>query len=105
MGYDIEKEEIKDKIWDIIGETRHFYLILRHVSQTKMTRAISVLIIRDNEVRSLDYFIAKLFDKKIHKNGGVIVKGVGLDLGHNILYNLFCELTGDYEQGFTFTWL
>lgn len=105
MGYNIEKEEIKDRIWDIIGETRHFYLILRHVSQSKMTRAISVLIIRNNEVRSLDYFIAKLLDKRIHKHGGVLVKEVGLDLGLYILTSLFWELTGDYEQVFTFSWL
>ena len=63
------------------------YTILRHVSNSGMSRDISVIAIRDNEIYHLDYLVSKLTGYKLSKNEGVKIGGCGMDMGFALVYS------------------
>lgn len=69
------------------GDTVH--TILRHVSQSGMTRAISVILTDKNGPRDISWLVAQAglgrFDRK---NDGVRVSGCGMDMGFHLVYGL-----------------
>ena len=63
--------------------------ILRHVSQSGMTRAISLVVIDDGEVRDIDFLTAEVLDCKIdQRRGGLRIGGCGMDMGFELVYQL-----------------
>lgn len=73
----------------MIKDGMTIYKILRDVSKSGITRRISFFIIKDNEPLLIDYEITQILkDYKIHKEGGVIVKGCGMDMGFHVVNSL-----------------
>jgi hypothetical protein len=68
------------------GDT--IYCTLRHVSRSGMQREISFHVIRDDEPRWLDYWIARACDYRRGKREGLIVSGCGMDMGFHVVYHL-----------------
>lgn len=63
--------------------------ILRHVSQSGMTRAISLVVVDGGEVRGLDFLAAEVLDFKIdQRRGGLRIGGCGMDMGFQLVYLL-----------------
>lgn len=91
-NYNQEREELKKELID--GEYQ-VYSVLRHVSQSGMSRRISFYTIVENKPRYLDWYISKILDYKIGKNEGLIVSGCGMDMGFHVVYNLSSVL---FEQ-------
>lgn len=86
--------EIRDELRDILDRTDYtIHSIIRQVSQSGMKRAISFYVIIDNKLLMIDGHIHDIlgygFDKK---NGGLIVKGCGMDMAFSVVYNLSCAL-------------
>ena len=75
------------------GSTIH--TILRHVSQSGMTRAISV--VHDNS--DISYLVARAYPKwRINqRHGGITMTGCGMDMGFSLAYTLSRTL---YPEGF-----
>ena len=73
------------------------YTIIRHVARSGMSRSIDVIaIFGDGEHLNLSYWITNAMDLKIdQKNGGIIMKGSGMDMGFALVYNLARALYGD----------
>lgn len=61
---------------------------LRSVSASGMSRRISFHIIEGDDLRGLDYLIARACDYKQSDKGGLIVSGCGMDMGFSVVYNL-----------------
>jgi hypothetical protein len=95
-----EREAIKDKA---IAELREMfpagttvYTVLRHRSQSGMSRSISVLEIKAPELFDVSYLVARATDDKLdHTYGGVKVSGAGMDMGFHLVYNLSHVLHSD----------
>ena len=70
--------------------------ILRHVSQSGMSRCISVVVVHDGEIVDLDWFVARagLFSTHSTK-GGLKVSGTGMDMGFHVVYELSRLIHGD----------
>jgi hypothetical protein len=66
------------------------YTILRHVSKSKMTRYIGVVIIRsDGTIYHPNYAVNVLLDKSYkHNYDGVKMEGCGMDMGFELVYQL-----------------
>lgn len=65
--------------------------VLTSVSRSGMTRTIKVLAYDKEcqEIRDVSYAVARVLDYKISDNhGGVIVKGIGMDMGFHLTYSL-----------------
>jgi hypothetical protein len=63
---------------------------LKNVSRSGMQRQISFYIVNpsDNEVTNIDYYVSIVTDTKRAKNGALIVKGCGMDMGFSVVYDL-----------------
>lgn len=64
------------------------YCILRHKSDSGMTRRISFVIFVDNRPIQLDYSIATILDMKPSEKDGLVVRGCGMDMGFHIVNRL-----------------
>jgi hypothetical protein len=82
--------------WVKPGDT--LYTILRHRASSGMSRSISVIAMRDGQIIDLDYSASRALSIKIdQKNGGLIMRGAGMDMGFQIVYQLGYVL---YRDGF-----
>lgn len=75
------------------------YTILRHVSQSGMSRRISCFIVgSDKKPLLIDWYIEKLGMYKRHKtHEGLVVGGCGMDMGFDVVYQTSSQL---YPKGF-----
>ena len=67
------------------------YTILRHVSDSGMSRDISLLYVKGKEIYHLNYSVARaLGDRLVSRNGSdaIRVNGCGMDMGFHLVYNL-----------------
>lgn len=65
------------------------YTKLNHVTQSGMTRFISVICIIDNRPYDYSYLVSKILDSKISNlHGGIKVGGCGMDMGYHLVSNL-----------------
>lgn len=68
--------------------------ILRKVSSSSMSRRISLIVARDNEVIDITWNAARVMEDKVKQGGkyvqdaGMVVSGCGMDMGFHIVYNL-----------------
>jgi hypothetical protein len=90
------KTQDKDLLIEYLNKGSYqVYSILRHVSQSGMSRRISFYTIIENQPFYLDWFISECLDMKIGKDQGIKVSGCGMDMEFNIVYNLGKELFND----------
>ena len=92
-------EKQVEEFKEMLKNSKYVYTILRHCSKSGMKRIISVYIIINSEHYSLDFNIEQLLIAKRDKDGkGLIVKGVGMDMGFYLVDKMFRKLFGyDYN--------
>jgi hypothetical protein len=74
------------------------YTQVEHVAKSGMSRDISVVIIKDNEPRTITHLVAWALDlKRNEHNGGAHITGCGMDMCFEIVYQLGRTL---YPDGF-----
>ena len=77
------------KLDQLLNRKHEIYSIIRHVSQSGMTRHISFFIIRDNELWYIDNLISDYLDYKPNKNySGLVVRGCGMDMAFSVVNHL-----------------
>lgn len=80
--------------WLKPGDTVH--TILRHVSRSGMSRAISLVAIApDGGIKDLDASVAIALNMPRSKHDGLTVGGCGMDMGFSVVYNLSSALFRD----------
>jgi len=96
-----EQDEAQDRIRLVLDDGDQVWTIVRHVSQSGMSRSISTIIINDcGEPWDISPMVAKATGRRYdHKNGGVVVKGCGMDMGSELVYTLSASLFGWENQG------
>lgn len=94
-----EKQETIKTMKKILKPGKVVYSILRHVSQSGMSRRISFFTIgTDKKPFDLDWYIEKLGDyKRSQHHQGLVVGGCGMDMGFSVVYNVSSIL---YPKGF-----
>ena len=90
------KDDIKD-LKRLMGRNHEIRTIVRHVSQSGMTRRISCYIVSKGEIHCIDYLVSRIIGWKQHKDGGVVVSGCGMDMGFHLIYTLSRVM---YPKGF-----
>ena len=93
-----EQEQAKSTLRQMIPAGSTVYTILRHVSQSGMSRSISLVAVVDGEVEKLDFYAARALGYKIDpKHNGVKIGGTGMDMGFDLVYSLSQTLYGAQE--------
>jgi hypothetical protein len=74
------------------------YCILRHVSQSGMSRIIDLVTIKDDKVYHVGYNAARALGLKYDRDKqGVRISGCGMDMGFALVYDLSYRL---FPNGF-----
>lgn len=69
------------------GET--IYTVLRHVSASGMSRAIDVVIMRQNKPMRISHLVAAIGHYSLDpRHEGLKVGGAGMDMGFHVVYGL-----------------
>ena len=65
------------------------YCIIKHVSQSGMTRHISFFYIRNNEPRFISSMISDFLEYKMNKyHDAIVVGGCGMDMAFSVVHHL-----------------
>lgn len=100
----IDKEIARMKLREMFAEQAKptVYTILRHVSQSGMSRDISVKTLEDGQLRDITYTVAEALGEKIKDRNGqrvVRVNGCGMDMGFHLVYGLSSVLYPNEDRG------
>ena len=76
----------------VVGD--RVYCVLRHVSASGMTRRIDFYAIKDGVPVRLSGQMSGLLSYKLHKQGGLVVGGCGMDMGFAVVCSLAYRLFG-----------
>ncbi len=75
------------------------YTIVRHVSQSGMSRAISAHIVLDNKIEWLN--LGELLRLKMHKtHHGYVMQGAGMNMAYSVVHNIGRTV---HDDGYYFT--
>jgi len=86
----------KARLDEILNQEQEIYCIIRHVSQSGMSRHISFFCIVDNEPRFLDGLISDYLDYRHNKSyTGLVVGGCGMDMAFSVVNHLQVQMTCD----------
>lgn len=82
------------------------YCILRHVSQSGMSRRISLYTIQDGKPRNIDSLAADAIGwRRNDYAGGIVVSGCGMDMGWHLVDALSHSLWPDGSATLKQSWL
>ena len=89
----IDKELARMKLREMFAKQDRptVYTVLRHVSQSGMSRDISLKTVEDGQIRDITYTVAiALGEKPKDKNGQRVIRvnGCGMDMGFHLVYSL-----------------
>lgn len=69
------------------------YVVLRHVTRSRMSQAIDLYVIRDNEPRRITWSVAVACGYTYSERYDALVcNAVGLDAGRAVVYDLSCTI-------------
>ena len=85
-------EYCKAELRKLLAPGDNVYVILRSVSASGMSRAISLYVQSEGDMRNIDSLIADMLGYKLAKQTGVTVSGCGMDMGFHLVYSLGCAL-------------
>lgn len=84
-----EREEARAKLLKMVKPGDRITCILRHKGRSGMTRSISLCIVHEGEIFDLSWLAARVMDDKMDQdNGGIKVRGCGMDMGQHLVYSL-----------------
>ena len=86
----------KVRLNEILNREQEIYCIIRHVSQSGMSRHISFFCIVDNEPRFLDGLISDYLDYRMNKYyNALVVGGCGMDMAFSVVNHLQVQMSHD----------
>ena len=96
------EQEAKEYLLTILAPGDVVYTSLDHVSQSGMTRRISVFVSKVNKeynngnpyIQRITWHVSKLLGYSL-KNDALVVGGCGMDMGYSVVYNLSSRLFKD----------
>jgi hypothetical protein len=91
MKYLSSKEHNKNSalsMLDNVNPNDVIYTVVKHRSSSGMSRDIAVYRVIDGKIQDISYFVSKILDWTLAKNGGVKVRGGGMDMGFHLVYSL-----------------
>lgn len=81
-------QQVKDYLLDCLKPGQTVYCQVVSVSPGGSSRTIKLFAICDDKLINFTHNAARVLGYKMHKNGGVIITGGGMDMAFNTVYNL-----------------
>lgn len=103
-GKELEKQQAIDSLNNIFDlmpqEKRVIYCVLRSVSSTGMSRVIDFYTVINDKPQYLSGLIRMALGYRMAKNGGLVVRGCGMDMGFHVVYSVASVLYGGSRGGY-----
>lgn len=64
------------------------YTLLRHRTASGMQHRISLAVVHEGQIHVIDALAADLMGDKVHRDGGIVVDGFGMDMGYHLVHSL-----------------
>lgn len=92
-----EAQDARGQLAALLPAGSTAFTVIRNVSASGMTRAISVVICEAGEPRDISWLIrrAELGFTVNPRHGGCVVKGAGMDMAFHLVYSISSSLHGD----------
>lgn len=91
-----EQADTIERLKALFPEGSTVVTVLRHVSQSGTTRAISVLANGEQGPDDVSYLVRRVVEREMdHKHGGITVRGTGMDMAFSLVYDLAAHLYGN----------
>jgi len=87
VGKPALREQCKNDLLEFIKPGQTVYCTLRSVSKSGMKRVISLHVIDNGEMCSIDYLASIVTDRKLEQSG-IVANGCGMDMGFDLVYSL-----------------
>ena len=85
----LEREDGLERLREILKPGDTVYTILRHVSQSGMSRQISPVVIKDGKPDDISWEVAKLgLWKRKFPHDSLTIGGCGMDMGFHVVYEM-----------------
>ena len=95
-----DKTEALDTLREMLTPGTTVYTNVVYVSRSGMSRRISAYIVEHGEINDITWLISRAGIGKLHREGGIVMGGCGMDMGFALVYNLGAAL---YPNGFPCT--
>lgn len=83
-----QKEQSIKALRKILKPGDTVYCVLRHVSSSGMSRRIDLFAVKKNELVYLSGHASNAIEHSLHKDGGIVAGGCGMDMGFALVHNL-----------------
>lgn len=91
-----DQTEALNKLRELLPVNSEVYAIVRHVSQSGMSRRISFFVVEDNEIRDLDFLMVRAgIGKRRNHQEGLYIQGCGMDMAFATVYAMASTLHND----------
>lgn len=91
-----ERDQAIERLREIFPAGSTVTTLLRHVSQSGMSRAISIIASGEDGPEDVTYLVARATgDRMDQRHGGIKMSGCGVDMGFALVYSLARTLYGD----------
>ena len=104
-GVLLKQEETRGDLLELLKPGRTVYSQIVNVSASGMQRSIKFFAIIDDKLINITHKVACVLGHKMHKNGGLIVTGCGMDMAFSVVYNIGRTLwgteTGQRDAGYS----
>ena len=97
-------DQCADDLREIVARGDTVYSVLRHVSASGMSRRIDFYALKSGVPILLSGYMAGLLGYTVHKRGGLVVTGCGMDMGFHVVSGLAFKLFGT-ESSLRSEWL
>ena len=81
-------EYCKTELRALLTPGAKVYCILRSVSLSGLSRAVSLYVKSEGDMRNIDSLSADVLGYKLSKKEGLLVSGCGMDMGFHLVYSL-----------------
>lgn len=88
MSYTDEQMDYQAKLRDMLSPGQTVYTSLDHVSRSGMSRRISVYVVSDGAIDDITWLVGRAGIGRLHKDGGIVMGGCGMDMGFALVYNM-----------------
>ena len=89
------KAEAINELKELLKVPCTIYTVLRHCSASGMQREIILHVAAGGQILNISYYASKAIGASFGKRNGLVIKGCGMDMGFDLVYNLSARLYGD----------
>jgi len=94
---DTERDEALAELRKMLKPGDTVYTVIRSVSASGMSRRMDLYVIRKNVPHCISGYVGRILDYKRSNKDGLLVAGVGMDMGFHLVYSLSHAL---FPKGF-----